>query len=479
MTVQTPGAATSELPVITSATAANPHAAAAERLLGPRHRWTAIGMSALIFLAAFESMAVTAVMPAVAAELDGTALYALAFAGPLAVSVIGMIVAGNAADRGGPRLALLGSVVLFVIGLLIAGLAVDMPQLVVGRLVHGLGGGGLTVALYVLVARLLPAALQPAIFAAFAAAWVVPSLVGPFVAGVVADGIGWPWVFLGVTVLVVPALAMIAPSLRRMPAASLDERPPWNLARIGWAALAGTAVLALNLATGVDGWLGWALPAAAVVVILVAVRPMVPAGTLRAVRGLPAAVATRGLIAGAFFGAQVYLPLLLTGEAYGLSTSMAGLVLTVGGVAWAIASQVQGRNPERLSHERTLRIGLTLLGLAIVVALAATLAQWHPVAFMVAWTLAGGGMGIMYPRTTVIGLQSSTPATQGAISSAMAVSDALGAAVAIALTALVAAVLAPAGVVASVGGALAAALAVWALALAAGLRAHVQRPAGD
>lgn len=445
-----------------------------ERLLGPRYRWVSIGMCALIFLAAFESMAVTAVMPAVSAELDGRALYALAFAGPLAVSVVGMIVAGNAADRGGPRTALFASVLLFVAGLVMAGLAADMGQLVIGRLVHGLGGGGLTVALYVIVARIIPGALQPAIFAGFAAAWVVPSLVGPFIAGVIADGVGWPWVFLGVTVLVVPALAMIAPGLRDMAGERPEPRPPWSLRRIGWAVLAGAAVLALNLSTGAEGWAQWLLPVAAILVIGVAVRPMVPAGTLRAAPGLPATVLTRGLLAGAFFGAQVYLPLLLTGDSYGLSTSMAGLVLTVGGVAWAVASQVQGRNPVRLTHERCLRIGLALLGAAIAASLAATLLQLHPLAFMVAWALAGAGMGIMYPRTTVMGLQSSTPATQGAISSAMTVSDALGAAVAIALTAIVFAALQPAGVVAAVAGAIGVALAVWGVALVAGLRAHVE-----
>ena len=94
-----------------------------------------------------------------------------------------MIVAGNAADRGGPRVALYTSVALFAGGLVIAGTAAEMWQLVAGRLVHGLGGGGLTVALYVIVARIIPPRLHPGMFAGFAAAWVVPSLVGPFIAG--------------------------------------------------------------------------------------------------------------------------------------------------------------------------------------------------------------------------------------------------------------------------------------------------------
>lgn len=447
-----------------------------ERVLGPAYRWISIGMCTLVFLAAFESMAVTAVMPAVAAELDGTSLYALAFAGPLAVSVIGMIVAGNAADRGGPRLALYSSVALFVTGLLIAGTATDMWQLVIGRLVHGLGGGGLTVALYVIVARVIPSPLQPSLFAGFAAAWVVPSLVGPFISGVVADGVGWQWVFLGVVGLVVPALTMVVPSLRRMSMDAAEERPPWRISRIAWATLAGVAVLALNLSAEASGWAGWLVPVAAIVVIGVAVRPMVPRGTLRAGRGLPATVLTRATLSGAFFGAQVYLPLLLTSEPYHLSSAMAGLVLTLSGVSWAIASQVQGRNAERLSHELCLRIGLGFLGAAIAGSLVATLLVLPPFVFMITWAFAGAGMGIMYPRTTVIGLQSSSLENQGFISSAMTVADALGAAVTIALTAIVSALLLPLGAVPAVAGAITVALGVWAAGVFTGLRAHVEAP---
>ena len=173
-----------------------------------------LGACALVFLAAFESLAVTTIMPLVSRELDGAALYALAFAGPLATGVIGMVAAGNWSDRRGPVGPLYASVAMFVLGLLIAGTASDMPALVAGRLVQGLGGGAMTVALYVVIARVYPPVLHPKIFAAFSAAWVIPSLVGPFAAGIVAQMLSWHWVFLGVVGLVVPALLMIVPALR-------------------------------------------------------------------------------------------------------------------------------------------------------------------------------------------------------------------------------------------------------------------------
>ncbi len=133
--------------------------------------WVTGGAVALIFLAAIEALAVTTVMPIVSDALDGASLYAVAFAGTLATSVIGMVAAGAWSDARGPRGALYLAVALFLAGLLISGLAFTMHQFLVGRLVQGLGAGGQTVALYVVVARLYPPHLHGRIFAAFAAAW--------------------------------------------------------------------------------------------------------------------------------------------------------------------------------------------------------------------------------------------------------------------------------------------------------------------
>ena len=61
-------------------------------------------------MVAFESLAVTTVMPTVSDALDGASLYAFAFAGPLATGVVGMVVAGPWSDRSGPRTPLLVAV---------------------------------------------------------------------------------------------------------------------------------------------------------------------------------------------------------------------------------------------------------------------------------------------------------------------------------------------------------------------------------
>lgn len=399
-----------------------------------------VGACALVFLSAFESLAVTTIMPLVSRDLDGASLYALAFAGPLATGVMGMVAAGNWSDRRGPAAPLYSSVVLFVAGLLIAGTAGTMEILVLGRLVQGLGGGAMTVALYVLVARVYPPALHPKIFAAFAASWVVPSLVGPFAAGVVAQLSSWHWVFLGVVGLVVPALLMVVPAVRGMdsePAAEPvpAEPVPWAFGRMGWAALAAVAVLGLNLSAEVPG-VGGVIAVVALVLALIAVKPLVPRGTLTARRGLPSVILVRGLASAAFFGAEVYLPYLLT-ERYAFTPTFAGLTLTGAALAWAGASAIQGKLGARLADDLAVKIGAALVLMAVISTLVTAAFALPPAVAIAGWVLAGGGMGLMYPRLSVMTLALSTEENQGFNSAAMSISDSLGGALSLAATGLV------------------------------------------
>ena len=122
-----------------------------ERILSSAYAATTIAMLGLIAFVAFEAMAVATVMPTVARDLDGLDLYALAFAAPLASGVVGMVAAGMWSDRTGPVVPLLASMALFSAGLLVCGLAPSMEVLLAGRVLQGLGGGALTVGLYVLV----------------------------------------------------------------------------------------------------------------------------------------------------------------------------------------------------------------------------------------------------------------------------------------------------------------------------------------
>jgi len=394
-------------------------------ILSPQYAATTVGVFALIAFNAFEAMAVTTIMPTVSRDLGGFALYALAFAAPLASAVVGMVAAGTWSDRRGPAGALLVSLVLFTLGVLTSGLAPSMPVLVAGRVVQGLGTGALIVSLYVVVGVVYPARLQPAVFASFAAAWVLPSLFGPAVAALVADALGWRWVFLGIVGLVALAALLVAPvvpSLRRPD----RDRSPAPRSRLAWAVLASAAVLGVELA----GSGGVPLAVLAALAVLVALRPLTPRGTLRAGRGLPAVIGTRGMMSGAFFCGQAYIVLVLQ-DRWGYSPAAAGMALTVVGVVWAGMSQVQARLGEKVTSEAAMRLGTGVL-LAAVVALWLVVRVDAPgVLAGAAFVLAGAGMGFGFSRTGVAMLASSTEDDRGFNASALAIADSISAALAL------------------------------------------------
>lgn len=405
------------------------------RIWSPRYVWVTIGAVAMIFLAAMQALAVTTVMPVVSEDLDGAALYAVAFSSTLATSVIGMVAVGAWCDRRDPVLPLATSVALFVAGLLVAGAAGDMAVLVLGRLVQGLGTGGQTVALYVVVARVYPAALHGRVFAAFSAAWVIPSIVGPVLAGAVTQYLHWRWVFFGVAALTVVAFVMVYVRLRGL---SLRTQTPTRArvgTRLAWASLVAGGALALSLAGTAGGWAP-VVVVVALAVIAVAARPLVPRGTLVARPGLPSVILMRGLIAGALFGAEIYVPYLLISD-YGFSPVWAGLGLTSAALLWAAGADVQGRFGDRLGNTRITLLGTAQLGAATLIAVATAAFDLAPAVLIAGWALAGGGMGLMYPRLTVLTLAYSTPANQGFNSSALSISDSIGASATIAAMGLV------------------------------------------
>ncbi|MBD5785811.1 MFS transporter [Cellulosimicrobium terreum] len=409
----------------------------ASALAPTAQRTVMLGMFALVLLGAFEALAVATAMPTVAAALDGLSLYALAFAGTIAASVVGMVAGGRWGDRSGPSAPLLTGVGLFLVGVLVAGLARGMEVFVAGRVLQGLGSGIYLVALYVLVARVYPEDRRPRVFAAFAAAWMVPSIVGPAIAGLVVEHAGWRWVFLAVPILAVPALALLWPGLRAVPASHAPRpsagRPTSRRAALWWAVVAAVGVGLLHVAGQQDGPLLYLLLVVALGMIATTVPRLLPRGTVRAARGLPSVVAIGALVGAAFTGTEVLLPLLLSHER-GLSPSAAGAVLTFGAVGWSGAAWVRGRARRAWPHVAYVRLGTALIATGIGGVMLLALPAVPTVVGMLAWTVAGTGMGLVNPTISVLTLELSAVDRQGANSSALQVANALAAAVALAVT---------------------------------------------
>lgn len=386
-----------------------------------RYRVATVGVFALGFLIAFEALAVTTAMPLAARDLHGRSLYALTFSAFAATGVIANVGAGAWADSSGPKRPLIVGVAVFAAGLVVSGTAVTMPILIAGRAVQGLGAGSIGVSLYVLVSRVYPERLHPRVFALLAAAWVLPSLIGPFAAGAVSTFLTWHWVFIGIIPLVGAATLLLLPQLRarQMP----GTRAALPLARIGWSVVAGGALLAMRPLLDVPT-IGPVLAATTAVVAVVALRPLLPAGALRAVRGLPSVILVRGMFSAGFAAADAYLPYSLI-ALRDLSPVVAGGITTVGAVSWATGSELQSRLSGRLSDSRAIGIGAVSFFVGAALVGVGTAVALIPVV-IVGWLLAGLGIGTAYPRLSTSTLALSAPEERGRNSAALQIGDGFG-----------------------------------------------------
>jgi MFS family permease len=391
-------------------------------LFTPEWRALSIGAVALCSMMAFEAIGVAAGMPAVAAALDGMTWYALAFGGTLAGSVVAMVWSGQDCDRHGPFRSMAGGIALFALGLLLAGLATTMAMLVLGRVIQGFGVGALGVALYVAMARALPAILHPRLFALFSTAWVVPAVVGPAIAGWIVEHVGWRWLFLGVAALLLPVAALMLPPLRGGNAPVTPVHRSWRT--LPWALLAALSGVGLALAGAAGSWAVGVVTVSMLAMGWSAAR-LLPLGTLRMAHGLPTVIALRGLNSSAFFLCEGFVPLWLHQQA-AWSITAAGVALTGGALCWSIGSQLQSRIHAEAARRVWLSRGSALLGSGISLCALAVLGVLPAAALLVGWSVAGLGMGLSFPMLGVLTLQLSPPGRQGHYSSAMQLCAALG-----------------------------------------------------
>ena len=135
-----------------------------------------------------------------------------------------------------------------------------------------------------------------------------------------------------------------------------------------------------------------------------AMPKLLPSGTIRASRGLPTVVLTRGLFAGGFFGAEWFIPLMLVRER-GLSSVLAGGALAGAAVGWFIGSWLQGRPTVTITRDRLVVIGavFTTLGMAASSLVALDAFPWQLI--VVTWAIGAFGMGMLYGSLGVSGAE--------------------------------------------------------------------------
>jgi MFS family permease len=381
----------------------------------------------VLVVVAFEGLAVTTIMPVAVQALHGLPLYAWSFSGLMLGSLVGTVAAGDYTVRRGAVFAFGSALAIFAGGVLTCGSASNMLIFIGGRVVEGLGTGAIRALTWFAINQAYSPGDHVRMGAALSTAYIVPMLIGPTAAGAIADLYGWRTVFLVLLPLVAVALWLIVRALSRFesPATRSHAAPR----RAGLALLMATG---LGLALiGMD--LSW-IPLTFAFVILgvtsayLAARQVLPVGTLRFDRGLPAILAMRGVLTYAYFAALAFFPMALE-LVRGLSPALAGIGISAGSFGWTSGSWTAVALDRRFgisARPQVVRAGLVLLIVGNLGTIG-TLIHGFPLAIAIAaWGIAGLGMGIAYNTDSVLAIQAQSEHSAAIVTSSMQLTDSLG-----------------------------------------------------
>jgi len=391
-----------------------------------------------ILLGALDQTIVSVALPSIARQLGGFDWMAWVISGYLIASTVVIPLYGKFGDLFGRRRVLGAAIVVFVLASIACALARSMPELVIARVLQGVGGGGLIALAQSVVADVVPLRDRGRYQGYISTVWVVASMLGPGVGGVLTEHLSWPWIFWINVPLGLFALVLVETSLRALPvrrgAARID----------GWGALlllAGLTALLIPITRvgqggawhDVDNLIGWALAA------------LLLAGFARQQRRHPEPIvplpllANRVVVAGCgmlfvvffvFIALSVLVPLRLQMVA-GMNATEAALHLLPMTLAFPVAAFAGGRWLARSGRVRPpQQLGAVLVPLGLF---ASSLLPPSGIGAALGLGLVGAGMGLQI-STTLITVQQSVPrAMVGTVTGLTGFARLLGGAIGIAV----------------------------------------------
>ncbi|MGQ8872216.1 MFS transporter [Paenibacillus sp. TSA_86.1] len=380
-----------------------------------------IGIMLVLTTSAFEGLAITTIAAKIAQDMQGVHLYGWIFSAFLLSQLVGTLVMGQQVDKRGVFTSLLISFAVFVLGTIIAAASMNMYMLILGRTFQGFGAGALITCVYVCVTLYYPETLRTQILAAFSMAFVLPSLIGPYFAGLIASYTSWRFVFWIVIPLIALALLLTYRSFR-----DLQRRMQTTGGATAGDSRTGQAIL-LAIGTGllltglgmITNWPGVALSISGLIIMIPFIRKLMPQGTFLVKSGLPATLVTRGMYVACYFATESFVILGLT-EMKGLAADTAGLLVAAGSLSWSAAAWLQARWDAKdrgggRKKRVTLGIGI-MIGGVILVILALFLANTGIILILISQIIVGFGVGLANPTTAVIALQHAELGQEGKMS---------------------------------------------------------------
>ncbi|OSD02317.1 MFS general substrate transporter [Trametes coccinea BRFM310] len=183
-----------------------------------------------LFLSALDQTAVSTALPTIAHDLHTTDFVWVGSAYALSSTAF-LPMSGGMAQIFGRRPALLSCLFLFALGSGICGGARDMPMLIAGRTIQGLGGGGIQSLSAIILADLVTLQERGLYAGLFGLVWSIASIAGPVIGGSLATAGQWRWLFfLNLPVCGLAVISVIVFLRLPTPPGTLAEK----LARLDW-----------------------------------------------------------------------------------------------------------------------------------------------------------------------------------------------------------------------------------------------------
>ena len=287
-----------------------------------------------MLLASLSQTVLSTALPTVVGELNGVDHMLWVMTAFILASTVTMPIYGKLGDLIGRKSLLMAAILLFVAGSVVGALAGDMNWLIVGRVIQGLGGGGLMILSQAIIADVVPARERGKYMGIMGGVFAVSSVAGPLLGGWFTEGIGWRWTFwinvpLGALALLAAVFFLHLPKGRQ-------QKPKLDIWGMVFLAAATTSLILVASWGGKD--FAWNSPTilgliaatviTAVAFVLVERRTAEPIIPLHLFRDRNFNLTTgAGLLTGvAMFGAIGYLPTYLQ-MAFGADATQAGLLM--------------------------------------------------------------------------------------------------------------------------------------------------------
>jgi EmrB/QacA subfamily drug resistance transporter len=410
------------------------------------------------FMGSLDQTILASALPTIGRELGDVHSLPWLITAYLLASTATIPLYGKIADIHGRRFTLRIAILIYLAGSLVCALAPNMLVLILGRVLHGLGGGGLSSMGMIVLGDLVSPKERGRYYTYFSLTYTTAGGCGPALGGFIAENLHWSVIFWINIPMGLAALAITSSLLRRLPR---HERPH-RLDIVGAVLIVLASVsfmLALNTAGVRFPWSSppiLALLAVAllmggffVVRLLTAPEPLIPVSILThpIVRY---AIAANAFGWGSIIGLNIILPIYLQGV-MGLSPTSAGLSLIVFMVAMNTSAGLAGQVLGRVRHYKLLPMIGVLVSTAAVATLAWRAESMTPLSFELLVIVIGIGFGPL-PSLTSVAMQNVVPRHQLGISiGTMNFSRNLYATILIAVFGAIVAAGAPAG--AALGGA--------------------------